>query len=84
MMVILQDVGSGGFSLRDGSATYTAIRRSITFFTRYYLVWLNNKLIKNLMFPDNCSYNGILNNQLILDLKSDWTVNNKKPISKAL
>lgn len=72
----ITDVGSGGYALKDDSANYTIIRRSMTFYTRHYHVWFKNELVK-LDLPDDISLSGILNNQLILNLKSDWIVNDK-------
>jgi prolyl oligopeptidase len=72
----LKDVGSWGNNMRDGSVNYIMIRRAITFYTGHYFAWLNNKLIQ-LDLPVDADGRGILNNQLIIDLKSDWKVNNK-------
>ena len=72
----LKDVGSGGFLIRDGDKKYTTIRRRITFYTGYYYVWLNNELIK-IDLPDDANLVGILNNQVIINLKSDWMVKGK-------
>ncbi|PWK17937.1 prolyl oligopeptidase family serine peptidase [Xanthomarina spongicola] len=65
-----------GYVLRDGSKAYTMVRQSIDFYTGKTFVWRNNKAIA-LDIPEDASTNGILNNQLILKLKSDWTVNTK-------
>jgi len=65
---------TSGYVLRDGNQAYTSIRRSLTTFSGQSMVWMNNKIIK-LDFPEDASTNGILNNQLIIQLKSDWTVN---------
>jgi len=71
-----KDVSSAGFLIRDGDKKYTTIRRGITFYSGYYYVWLNNELIK-IDVPDDANPFGILNNQLIIDLKSDWMVKGK-------
>jgi prolyl oligopeptidase len=70
------DVGTWGYALRDGQKAYISIVRSPTFFTSHNLIWLDNKAIK-LDIPEDASPTGILNNQLIIQLKSDWTVNSK-------
>ena len=70
------DVLVSGWLQRDGEKAYTMINKSITIFTRQTFVWLDNKLI-TLDIPEDASSNGILNNQFILKLKSDWTVNSK-------
>ena len=65
---------TSGYVLRDGVQAYTLVRRSLTTFSGQNLVWINDKVIK-LDIPEDASTNGILNNQLIIQLKSDWTVN---------
>ena len=67
------DVGAWGGILRDGSETFTLISRALTTFSSENLVWMNNEIIK-LDIPDDASLTGVLNNQLIVQLKSDWTV----------
>ena len=65
---------SSGFVLRDGTREHTLIRRSLTTFSGKYFVFLNNELIK-LELPEDAEIYGILNDQLIVQLKSDWEVN---------
>lgn len=69
----LSDVGSGGGVLRESDKKYIMVRRGITFYTRETHIWHNEKLVK-LDIPDDSAMSGLLNNQLILNLKSDWTV----------
>jgi len=69
------DTGNWGYIMRDGSKPYLLISRRLTFYTGHYFVWTNNRAIK-LDIPDDCRIRGILNDQLIIQLKSDWTVNN--------
>ncbi|HET9055393.1 MAG TPA: prolyl oligopeptidase family serine peptidase [Chitinophagaceae bacterium] len=68
------DLGSWTYQIRDGYTKYTIVWRRITFFSYQSFVWLNNKLIK-LDIPGDSYISGILKNQLIFDLKSDWNVN---------
>ncbi len=70
------DVSTAGFVLRDGQQTYISVYRGRTFFTRQILIWKDNKAIK-LDLPEDTSPAGILNNQLIIQLKSDWTINSQ-------
>jgi len=67
---------TSGYVLRDGNQAYTLVRRSLTTFSGQYMVWINNKIIR-LDIPEDASTNGILKNQLIIQLKSDWEVNSK-------
>lgn len=70
------DVGTWGGVYRDGSQSYTFINRGLTTFSSQTMVWLNDKNIK-LDIPDDSDLESILNNQLVIQLKSDWTVNAK-------
>ena len=70
------DVGCSGYVMRDDRVNYTMIINYHTFFTASSFVWMDDKAIK-LDIPDDCTIQGILNNQLILDLKSDWEVQEK-------
>jgi prolyl oligopeptidase len=67
------DVGTWGGMMRDGDKKYTIITRAMTFYTTEMNVWLDNKIIK-LDLPQDCSISGILNDQLIVSLKSDWVL----------
>jgi prolyl oligopeptidase len=68
------DVGNWGGILQDGSTTYTIITRAVTFFTSQIYLWDGNKSIK-IDLPEDSKTKGILNNQLIVELKSDWNTN---------
>lgn len=70
------DVRTRGSVLRDAVNSYVYINRRITFFTSEMFIWMGNKTIK-LNLPDDCDVSEILNNQLIVQLKSNWKVNNK-------
>lgn len=70
------DVGCSGFVMRDGPASYLMLRQGMTFYTNRSFVWMDNKLVK-LDIPEDSDISDLLNNQLILDLKSDWTVDGK-------
>lgn len=68
------DMGSWGGQLRDGAESYTLITKYITIFTSHTYIWVNDKLVK-LDIPEDAAPSGLLNNQLVLNLKSDWSVN---------
>lgn len=70
------DVGTWGGILRDGMKTYTFISRAPTFFTSQKIIWIDNKIV-TLDIPEDCNISGLLNDQLLIQLKSDWTVNSK-------
>jgi prolyl oligopeptidase len=68
------DVGNWGSILQDGNTTYTIITRAVTFFTSQTYLWDGNKAIK-IDLPEDAKTKGLLNNQLIIELKSDWKTN---------
>jgi prolyl oligopeptidase len=70
------DMGSWGGLFRDGNESYTTITKFMTIFSSQTYLWLNDKLVK-LDIPDDASISGLLNNQAVLNLKSDWNVNGK-------
>lgn len=70
------DVSSGGYLIRDGNDKYVAIYRGNTFYTSEKYIRQNDKLIK-LDLPADASLNELFKNQLLIELKSDWNVNNK-------
>ncbi len=70
------DVGTWGGVMRDGDKTYIMVSRAITFYTSNSFIWDGGKLTK-MDIPDDASPSGILNNQLVVQLKSDWTVDGK-------
>ncbi|MCH2032248.1 MAG: prolyl oligopeptidase family serine peptidase [Tenacibaculum sp.] len=67
------DVASAGIVMRDGDKKYITAYRSKTFYTREINIWQKDKFV-TLDIPENASFNALLNNQVVLDLKSDWTV----------
>jgi prolyl oligopeptidase len=67
------DVSDNGHVLRDGDLYYLLIDKSETFYSSKVFIYQNNKAIP-LPIPDDANIRGILNNQLILILKSDWKV----------
>lgn len=68
------DVASGGYLARDGDKKYLIVYRSPTFYTSKAYVWENNTLIP-IEIPEDSGSNGIVYNQLVISLKSDWNVN---------
>ncbi|MCI9844456.1 S9 family peptidase [Flavobacterium pectinovorum] len=72
----VSDVSDNGYLIRDGEKSYLFIGKGETFYTSKSFVMVNDKLIK-LDIPDDANFSAILNNQAIINLKSDWTVNGK-------
>jgi prolyl oligopeptidase len=67
----VSDVGSWGYVMRDGNISYTGIHRAISTFETEKLIWINDKLVK-LDIPSDAEVSSLLNNQLIVSLRSDW------------
>ena len=70
------DMSCGGYTMRDGDKYYIIVEHEMTFYTHKVFVWDKDKLVK-LDIPDDAGMNDLLNNQLIVSLKSDWNVNGK-------
>lgn len=68
------DVGTWGYVMRDGDKSYAMVTQAQSFYTSTSYVWHNGQIVK-LDMPDDASASGILNNQIIVSLKSDWEVN---------
>ncbi len=68
------DVSSSAYAIRDGETKYLMVQNGMSFYTSKKYVWLDNTLIK-LDVPDDCRINSLLNNQLTIQLKTDWSVN---------
>ena len=65
------DVGTFGHVIRKGDNQYNVIARAMTFYTsRYYI--LKNGSIHRLDLPEDANLTEILNDQVIISLKSDW------------
>lgn len=69
-----EDVGSWGYTVRDGENQYIIVTQRVAFFSGHTYVYHNDVLIR-LDIPDDANIHAVLKNQLILDLKSDWEVN---------
>lgn len=68
------DVSVWPYSLQQADGpTYFFIQRSITFFTRSVFSWVDDTL-KKLPLPEDSDIEGLFQGQLLLHLKSDWTV----------
>ena len=70
------DVSDSGYLMRDGDKTYLIVGKGETFYSSKSFIMVDSKLVK-LDIPDDANISSILNNQLIINLKSDWNVNGK-------
>jgi len=67
------DVGTWGFVNRDGPKGYIAIAQALTTFSSNNYVWVDDTPVK-LDIPEDSEVKGLLNDQLLIQLKSDWAV----------
>ncbi|MDX2173270.1 MAG: prolyl oligopeptidase family serine peptidase [Bacteroidota bacterium] len=72
-----KDVAVSGYKMRDGEKSYLFFNRGISFYTSNTFVFINEKPLK-LGIPEDHRISDLKNNQLIVELKSDWTINNSK------
>jgi prolyl oligopeptidase len=67
------DVAVTGLRIWDGDEYYDLIVRSPGFFTRHYYHYRNGE-VSRINVPEDASIVGLIDGQLLVDLKSDWTV----------
>jgi prolyl oligopeptidase len=84
------ELGAGSSILYDGDKQYSVLFNVSSFLSGQLSVWLNNKVIP-LDMPKDATITTILfnrllllNNEFIIQLKSDWTVNNNTYITGTL
>ncbi len=67
------DVAVMGMRIWDGDDYYDLIVRSPGFFTRHYYHYQDGK-VSRINVPEDANIVGLTDGQLLVDLKSDWTV----------
>jgi len=70
------DVGIFGFADNTPERQYIVVGRSITFYTSNQFVLEDDKLAK-LDIPEDAQFHGFFKNHLLVELKSDWNINEK-------
>ncbi|MEO1434093.1 MAG: prolyl oligopeptidase family serine peptidase [Bacteroidota bacterium] len=68
------DVGSWGYTFRDGDKVYTAVTNAPTFYTRKIHIMNKGKLVP-MDIPEDASMQNLLGDEMIVELKSDWDIN---------
>jgi len=68
------DVSVSGYVMRDGDKSYLMVSKGETFYSAVSYVMANDRLTQ-LQIPEDADISDLLNNQLIINLKSDWIVN---------
>ena len=69
------DIFSVGSTLQYKGKNHIVVLNGKTMFTTKKFIWYEDKMVK-VDIPDDCDVNAILQNQLIVTLKSNWTINN--------
>jgi prolyl oligopeptidase len=67
------DVGVFSSRIHDGDDHYDVITRAPTFFTREYYLFEDGEA-KRMNVPEDAELTGVIDGQLLIDLKSDWSV----------
>ncbi len=67
------DMGVWGYVVHTPERSYEMVSQNMTFYTHHTYVMEKGKLIK-LPLPDDADISTIFRNQLIIQLKTDWTV----------
>ncbi|MDZ7789567.1 MAG: prolyl oligopeptidase family serine peptidase [Xanthomonadales bacterium] len=67
------DVGVFSARIHDGDSHYDVITRAPTFFTREYYLFEEGQA-RRLNVPEDAELAGVIDGQLLVDLKSDWTL----------
>src|SRR6056297_251659 len=70
------DVASSGVRFWDGDDYYDLIIRVPDFFSRHYFRYVDGE-VRRIEVPDDADLAGMLDGQLLVELKSDWEVDGK-------
>jgi prolyl oligopeptidase len=70
------DVGVFGAVINRSGKQYIIVIRAITFYTSHIYI-VDNGVAKKLDLPEDAEFTGILNDQVMLNLKSDWQAGGK-------
>lgn len=66
------DVAVSGLRVWDGDVFYDMIVRSPGFFTRHYFLYRDDETLR-VNIPEDADLVGLLNGQMLVELKSDWS-----------
>ncbi|MCZ0954116.1 MAG: S9 family peptidase, partial [Rhodospirillaceae bacterium] len=68
------DVSAGVYRSWDGDAHYDVAVRSPTFYTSMSYLVTDARELQHIDIPEDASFRGVFNGQMLVGLKSDWTV----------
>jgi prolyl oligopeptidase len=77
------DVSCGAYVINKPDKQYTILYRGITFYTSSYHIYKDKDIIQ-LEIPEDAIIVNILDDQVIIELKSDWRVNDQSFIKGSL
>ena len=66
------DVSVGVYRGWDGEVSYDVVHRTPTFFTAIRYLYAEDGEHQKIDIPDDASFHGLMNGQMIVELKSDW------------
>ncbi|MBN1893548.1 S9 family peptidase [bacterium] len=70
------DMGVWGFVINTPERQFVGLMRMITFFTMNHFLFDKGEL-KKIDIPEDAQLNGFFKNQMLVELKSDWTIEGK-------
>ena len=73
----ITDAANWAKTIINGSKVYPFIEQSLSNFASHNFVWISNEL-HHIDIPEDANLKDVLNNQLIIQLRSDWRINSKK------
>jgi len=66
------DVAVGVYRAWDGEMSYDVVHRTPTFFTAIRYLYAEDGQHQKINIPDDASFHGLMNGQMIVELKTDW------------
>ncbi len=78
------DVAISIYRAWDGDESYDVVHRAPTFFTAIRHLFAENGDHQKIDIPDDSSFHGLMNGQMIVELKSDWQPGDTKYVQGSL
>jgi prolyl oligopeptidase len=66
------DVAVGVYRSWDGEVSYDVVHRTPTFFTAIRYLYAEDGQHQKIDIPDDSSFHGLMNGQMVVELKRDW------------
>jgi prolyl oligopeptidase len=78
------DVAVSVYRAWDGDESYDVVHRTPTFFTAIRYMYAEDGNHQKIEIPDDSSFHGLMNGQMIVELKSDWQPADKNYVQGTL